>query len=94
MTEPMKYTKQLQFPYLPISLHYWFRWKDQSAAEHVDHMIHVAYRGMLDAVSDGRQLPRKALRGFKYSSIQEYASAVAAALNGKTSDHACNAAVS
>lgn len=59
------------------------RWRGQSAEEHHDHMIHVAYRGMLEVISGGRALPRKALRGLKYGSIQEYATTVASNLNGK-----------
>lgn len=60
------------------------RWIGQSAAEHHDHMTHVAYRGMLEVVTGGRALPRKALRGLRYDCLQEYATTVAANLNGQS----------
>lgn len=41
---------------------------------------------MLEAVAsqDGKNLPRRALRRLKVTSIEDYAKAVAANLNGKT----------
>ena len=61
------------------------RWQCQSAEEHSDHEKRVAYRGMLEAViSHDGNLPRKALRRLKVTSIEDYAKTVAANLNGKT----------
>ena len=60
-----------------------YRWRGQSAEEHAEHMVHVAYRGMLEAVRDAKQpLPRKVLRGLQSSSIREYAKTIASRVNG------------
>lgn len=49
-------------------------------------MVHVAHRGMLEAVRDGKQpLPRKVLRGLQCSSIREYATTIASSINGNFS---------
>jgi hypothetical protein len=68
---------------------YMYRWRCQSAEEHGDHEKRVAYRGMLEAVVslNVKNLPRKALRRLKVSSIEDYAKAVATNLNGKTIFH-------
>ena len=62
------------------------RWRHQSIEEHSEHEKKVAYRAMLEAVAsqDGKNLPRRALRRLKVTSIEDYAKAVAANLNGKT----------
>ena len=60
------------------------RWQCLSSKEHSDHEKRVAYRGMLEAVvSHGKNLPRRALRRLKVTSIEDYAKAVATNLNGK-----------
>ena len=51
--------------------------------DHHDHMIRVAYRGMLDAVCQGTDLTRKSLRGLKFNGMEEYATTIAANLQGK-----------
>ena len=67
---------------------YCTRWQCQSIGEHSDHEKRVAYRGMLEAVvSHGKNLPRRALRRLKVTSIENYAKAVATNLNGKSIFH-------
>ena len=59
------------------------RWQLQSRDQHIQHEQRVAYRGMLEAVISGNDIPRKALRKLKMDSIEEYAKAVAINLNGE-----------
>ena len=41
-------------PSHPPHLHYIHRWKQQSATDHQDHMRHVAFRAILEAVTRGK----------------------------------------
>ena len=60
------------------------RWRCQSVEEHSEHERKVAYRGMLEAITHGRNLPRRALRRLKVTSIEAYAKAVATNINGES----------
>ena len=51
----------------------------------MEHERRVAYRAMLEAVTLGKDLPRKALRRLKVNNMETYAKAVANNLNGECS---------
>ena len=63
----------------------------QTAIDHTHHERQVAYRGMLEAVSHGNDLPRKALRRLKFNSMADYAKTVATNLQG---DYCCHSNMS
>lgn len=55
----------------------------QSDREHREHEKKVTYRAVLEAVSSGKDLPRKSLRRLKSNSIETYAKSITSELNGE-----------
>lgn len=58
------------------------RWQLQSNDQHSKHERRVAYRAMLEAITGGKSISRKAFRKLKIDSVEEYAKAVGANLKG------------
>lgn len=64
-----------------LSIFQVYRWQSQSSTDHEAHRRRVAFRAALEAVNSGA-LPRKALHGLSYSSIEDFAEQASRNLKG------------